>query len=339
MSSTEKTKVIQINPDFFSLSKNKTSKNKTLKKKKELPSKPNIRNTLKKKLISNIRNFNKNKDKNMKETSSKPTTENINSSKDRLTEALSFLDKYLKDKNIQTKNEDDNNKITNVPKNTPTKMNNINQKTNILANKENKEEYSVSKTKEEPPYGCLKGGKKMTFSEYKRTLKKRNQLHNTTRSREKQHIKLNIEDRNAIQTERSKQLNNLKKIRQDKTNHIIENNHKRHIKSLKNQPRKKVKKYRIRTIRRVYNLGKKDTKVAVLIKSNKTIKQIKREINILEQIDINTMKKELRNKNLIRYGSHAPDTIIREIYRNSILSGDIKNKNSKYLIHNYLYQS
>lgn len=334
MSSQEKHKVIQINPDFFSL-----SKNKTIKKRKEIPKKLNVRNTLKKKLISNIRNFNKNKEK---EKTKKPNHDNVvNSNTDRLTEAMSFLDKYLKEKNPVSKRERKHNKSkTKIPeKNTLENKIKVEPTLESHRNEIKNDEFISSKSKPEPPYGCLKGGKKMTYSQYKRSLKKEpHNLHHHTVSREKgKNNKIKIEDNQKIETDRSKKLKELKDIRQKETKDIVKRNH--NIISLKNIPKQNVRKYRVKTIRRMYNLGKKNSKVGVFIKNNKTIKQIKKEINILQEIDINTIKRELRDKNLIRYGTRAPDTLIREIYKNTVLSGDVKNKNSNYLIHNYLYQS
>ena len=40
--------------------------------------------------------------------------------------------------------------------------------------------------------------------------------------------------------------------------------------------------------------------------------------------------------NLIKYGSHAPQKLLREIYETSNMLGDVSNQNSKVLVENYL---
>ena len=44
----------------------------------------------------------------------------------------------------------------------------------------------------------------------------------------------------------------------------------------------------------------------------------------------------LKRKGLIEAGSSAPDDVLRSIYTNSKLSGDIENKNGETYINNYM---
>jgi len=87
-----------------------------------------------------------------------------------------------------------------------------------------------------------------------------------------------------------------------------------------------------------YKLGKNNDKrqIGVLIKNRDTQKRIKREIEKLKQEDIQTIKNYLREKGLIKLGSQAPNTILRKMYEDSILSGEINNNNSNNLVYNYL---
>ena len=48
------------------------------------------------------------------------------------------------------------------------------------------------------------------------------------------------------------------------------------------------------------------------------------------------MKNYLKKHNLLKSGSHAPPNVIKKIYEQSLLSGDIKNSNKDNIIHNYL---
>ena len=72
-----------------------------------------------------------------------------------------------------------------------------------------------------------------------------------------------------------------------------------------------------------------------MVKSKKTRKIIKNEINVLKKKSIHDIKDYLRHHNLIKIGSNAPDYILRSIYENAFLSGEIKNKNADVLLHNW----
>jgi len=87
-----------------------------------------------------------------------------------------------------------------------------------------------------------------------------------------------------------------------------------------------------------YKLGKNKDKrqIGVLIKNRDTQKRIKKEIERLKQEDIQTVKNHLREKGLIKLGSQAPTTILRKMYEDSILSGELNNNNSDNLVFNYL---
>ena len=87
-----------------------------------------------------------------------------------------------------------------------------------------------------------------------------------------------------------------------------------------------------------YKLGKNKEKgqIGVLIKNRDTQKRIKKEIENLKQQDIQTIKNYLREKGLIKLGSQAPNSILRKMYEDSILSGEINNNNNTNLVFNYL---
>ena len=52
-----------------------------------------------------------------------------------------------------------------------------------------------------------------------------------------------------------------------------------------------------------------------------------------------TVKNYLKTQNLIKYGSEAPNELLREIYTSSKLCGDILNTNGQSLVHNYMNES
>ena len=49
------------------------------------------------------------------------------------------------------------------------------------------------------------------------------------------------------------------------------------------------------------------------------------------------MKNYLRRHNLLKAGSEAPNDVIRKLYENCLLSGEINNSNKDNLIHNFLH--
>jgi len=87
-----------------------------------------------------------------------------------------------------------------------------------------------------------------------------------------------------------------------------------------------------------YKLGKrKDNKhIGLLIKNRETQKKIKQEVSQLKQQPIQNVKNFLREKNLIKLGSQAPNDVLRKLYEDSVLAGEITNTNNNNLVHNYL---
>jgi hypothetical protein len=85
-----------------------------------------------------------------------------------------------------------------------------------------------------------------------------------------------------------------------------------------------------------YKLGKHaNGKVSVLIKNAQTRRKIQTEQAQLKRKSILEIKNHLRSKNLLKVGSNAPNDVLRELYEQSILAGQIENKAKETLIHNY----
>ena len=85
-----------------------------------------------------------------------------------------------------------------------------------------------------------------------------------------------------------------------------------------------------------YYLGKRGRKVAILVKNSETRKNITREHNLLKQTKLGDMKNYLKRHNLLKSGSHAPPDVIKKLYEQALLGGDIRNSNKNAIIHNYL---
>jgi hypothetical protein len=102
-------------------------------------------------------------------------------------------------------------------------------------------------------------------------------------------------------------------------------------------PAKKPQRFKKRITRTLkYSLGKhKNGKVSVLIKNAKTRRKIQTEQAILKQKTIPDIKAYLRSKNLLKVGSDVPNDVLRQLYENAILAGDVTNKSKDTLIHNY----
>ena len=87
-----------------------------------------------------------------------------------------------------------------------------------------------------------------------------------------------------------------------------------------------------------YKLGKnkKSKNIGIFIKNRSTLKNIKKDFNELKNVNINEVKKYLRKHNLIKTGTIAPNDVLRQLYENSILSGEIINNNTNNMIYNYI---
>ena len=162
-----------------------------------------------------------------------------------------------------------------------------------------------------PPHGCLKGGSKPTYREYhNKTVKNKPSITIQTSDREHTHIN-------------EPKIDNDIKIRQQK------------LADLK-KSHKKIRQTKRTTKKSTYTLGKTGGKVSVLIKNNATRRKIKREHGLLKQKPLNEIKKYLYDKNLIKIGSTAPNDVLRMLYEQSILAGDITNVEPATQLHNFM---
>ena len=85
-----------------------------------------------------------------------------------------------------------------------------------------------------------------------------------------------------------------------------------------------------------YNLGKKHKVVSVLIKNSSTRKKISSEHSRLKESKLNDMKNYLKRHNLLKSGSKCPPDVIKKMYEQALLGGDIRNTNKNSIVHNYL---
>lgn len=337
-------KTIQINPVFLSTSsrsRNTTLKTKQKKQKPDIT--PNVRpNNIKRQLLDRIKAKQKeSEDKNKLNE----TDDNIEDKEfsDEFNKSLGFLqDLANNEENKKRKNKTLKNissmitvntelpndfdiplsEVTDISKpfidiknkhidNNTYRPEEIKQNNN-LSTKSNS--YTL---KSRPPYSNIRGGTRPTYREWK-SITQKPHINNSP---------IRIEDKPVFQeTQRNTDLEKVKtdyKIKNDSYTNMKERKHYKNIKRI------------TRTVK--YNLGKSGGKVSVLIKNNNTRKKIQHEHALLRQKSIIEIKNYLRDKNLLKSGSNAPNDVLRQMYEQSILSGDINNLGKNTLIHNFLH--
>ena len=153
---------------------------------------------------------------------------------------------------------------------------------------------------EEPPYGCLKNGNKPTFKEL--NLTNQNKLptfqipiNKTISFADKAPEKVAVAD-----------------------NNYVENT----VKVVKNKK---------------YTLGKSKLhkKIGVLINDKNTRKNNMNFEKNLKSVSLLEVKNQLKKKGLIKSGVQTSNNLLRAMYENSVMAGDIINTNKDTLIHNF----
>ena len=305
-------KTISINPDFLSTNtKKRDNKSRKKREKKQKPQSLVKPNKLRKQLLSRIKNFQKNNEEKTKPLEVNTDLQEFDTDFNQSLQYLETLAKTKKEKKSK-KNNNSTTPIISVSNEIPSELN-VSPPIQSQGTASVKTDFTVSSThqtlrikpKDNPPYSNLKNGTRPTYREWKK-----NKLPQT----------ISIENKPAetIQSERNLKLNDIKQT-------YKENN------ALK-KPVKKIQK-RVKTIK--YHLGKSPENISVLIKNRKTRKLVQHEHALLKQKSIIEVKNYLRSKNLIKAGSVAPNDVLRQMYEQSILAGEITNKNKDNLIHNF----
>ena len=316
------TKTISVNPEFFNLKNKKTKKNK--KKRKHNKTINNLqKNAIKEKLISKIKKFKK---QNKLKESSREEKSNFS---DDYNEAVDFMEEIVR-KNKKKKKKKKQISVVTPSLQTETKPNLKNTNT------------SYSLVPPDPPFGILKNGNKPVYSEYmKNSIIDKNIKNDKIVITDDKMFGKNIdvnEEINSFKNEiknkfqsRKMNLENLKKSFL-KNNNIEEDDTKDKNKKFKIKNKKIVKRF-------VLGKNKKTKKVSILIKNKKTRKVIQKDERELARKKMKDIKKFLVERSLIKAGSSAPNSLLKDLYKNCYLSGDVFNSGGKSaeenLMHNW----
>jgi hypothetical protein len=209
------------------------------------------------------------------------------------------------------------------------------------------------------PYGILKGGTKPTFRDWSKT--QRNQI--VTNPNAALTIQCGFSNKGT--TDRENRLHNLREKlkqkqlekQQNDTDNImmtqnliqkpiitepsettpIQSYTSNEVKDDSKEQIIGIKKIFKKTTKKKYTLGRSKTKnsIGVLIKDRGTRKQVICAQKDLKRKPINDVKTYLRDHNLIKIGSNAPNDIIRKLYESAMLAGEITNSNTEILLHNF----
>ena len=91
-----------------------------------------------------------------------------------------------------------------------------------------------------------------------------------------------------------------------------------------------------KTKKKSYRIGKHDNVVGVLLKNKQTQRHIQNQHLTLKQKTIGEIRKYLYDHQLLKVGSNAPPDVLRRMYEDSIMTGDVKNTNNDVLLHNFM---
>jgi len=355
-------KTIKVNPDLLSLSGGGKSSSANTKTRKQKPASVSVSqsNNVKKKLIARIKNFQQKPANTSSIGSAVSSTqeEGKSSSSNSLTESIDFLNNLAREKEgkkrerrVKKKHQEtlkqnrqpiDPNTYMNIATELPPELSldTIKPPTSIVpdplvsAPLVSAPAPMPSISAPAPPYSNLKkGGSKPTY---------RTWLRNTQKNKPVINVSSVLPSISILDTEPEENSN--KEEGGDKiiaplvttplvTTPLVTTplvSAPPHYKPSFAPKRKRI----TRTLK--YKLGKhKDGTVSVLIKNSHTRRKIQNEQSLLKQKSILDIKNYLRKNNLLKVGTQAPNDVLRHLYEQSILAGQVENKSKENLIHNY----
>ena len=216
--------------------------------------------------------------------------------------------------------------------------------------------------KDPPPYSNLKNSNKPTYKEWKRQTMKKSRFSDeiidptdpstvTRQSRgsgyntDEYKPPINVIDEHEFNrvthenNQRKKLLDKIKfRLKQQNVERIKQHRKQQLRKSIDKQNKDNLHNKTVKNYEKYETFGKRvlEGKVSVLVKDRQTRKKIELEKKQLRKHDIHKIRLYLQKHGLLKVGSPAPDDILRELYEQSFLTGDVSNKSKDILVHNYL---
>lgn len=206
--------------------------------------------------------------------------------------------------------------------------------------------------KSDPPYGVLKGGTKPTYRSYTKTQRNPSSITTTetsqkpistlsnpnSKSKSKPVISATEHIRNETKTRLKQPREKKLVIPTDSGSNKPPAGGASNSSLASTKPKRRSKTVKRTTSTRHFKLGKdaKRRVISVFIKNNKTRRRVKLEIGQLKRVPIKDVKSYLRKHNLLKVGSSAPIDVLRQMYEQSVLSGDVHNLAKDTLIHNFM---
>lgn len=188
------------------------------------------------------------------------------------------------------------------------------------------------------PYGNLKNGTKPTYREW--VSKPTPTPVDNEREKKLNALKEKIKQQKMI--EHQKLIEQQRHLLSEVDNHVVKPEPEPEFRNpeiirpdvVKNPPTRVT----TRTIRKQHTVGKSKIKntVSVLLKNNITRKNVIMAQKELKGKPINEVKTYLKEHNLIKAGSNAPNYMLRELYESSMLAGQIQNNNKDTMLHNFM---
>lgn len=204
--------------------------------------------------------------------------------------------------------------------------------------------------KDDAPYGCLKGGKKRTYREWKRmesdvtsdvrppTPPKRAKDEPSLPREEKlEQIRMKLKKMQELHAKEQQEQPDDIVYTYDDIGDILKVPEQAPLSTSSVHPSKRVRVIK-KTIKRTYTLGKrpKHHKVSVLIKNKDTRKKIINAQQELRKTNIQDVRNYLKQHGLIKIGSTCPPDILRKTFEVSMLAGEVTNTNVETAMHNLM---
>lgn len=178
----------------------------------------------------------------------------------------------------------------------------------------------VKTVQKEPNYGCLKKGRKKTLKQIQNDTAHHDVMFQPTNET------VSIDQIDIRLKERQKKFLDMKEKRKKELNHaspeLSTQQPQNTTTPSKGGEAKKTKK--VKKIKKTCRIGKYDGKVVVLLPNKKTRKKIHDDIIQIDTIPVYKIKEYLRAKKMIKPGCTAPENVLRETMKNTILSGDVE---------------